>query len=201
MITGFNANVCHRGRVFHVQTEDSGRAHPHVITHVYHEGTILASERRDYAHLADAADLTARVRRLMEDQHEAMVARLRRGEFDAAIDARLARAGRAPGAHRAPSASVLAAGTPAAAPAAGAPTPVPAAGAPTPVPAAGAPTPVPAAGATARASATPPVGRPRAFGEGIVSRKPLDEVILEYLVEKSRSRTRTAAARGSRSDG
>jgi hypothetical protein len=29
---------------------------------------------------------------------------------------------------------------------------------------------------------------PRAFGDGIVSQKPLDEVILEYLVEKARDR-------------
>jgi hypothetical protein len=34
--------------------------------------------------------------------------------------------------------------------------------------------------------ATP--GGERAFGEGIVSQKPLDEVILEYLAEKARDR-------------
>jgi hypothetical protein len=33
----------------------------------------------------------------------------------------------------------------------------------------------------------------RAFGEGIVSQKPLDEVILEYLVEKARGRVRKDA--------
>ena len=49
MITGFNTNVRHGGRVFHVQTEDSGRDHPHVISHLYYGGTILASEKRDYA--------------------------------------------------------------------------------------------------------------------------------------------------------
>ena len=47
MITGFNTNVRHGGRTFHVQTEDSGRAHPHVISHLYFGGTILASEKRD----------------------------------------------------------------------------------------------------------------------------------------------------------
>ena len=67
MITGYNANVRHGERLFHVQTEDSGRAHPHVITHLYYEGTILASEKREYAELLDAPDLVARVRRLMEE--------------------------------------------------------------------------------------------------------------------------------------
>ena len=44
MITGSNTNVRHRGKLFHVQTEDSGRRNPHVISHVYYRGTILASE-------------------------------------------------------------------------------------------------------------------------------------------------------------
>ncbi len=30
----------------------------------------------------------------------------------------------------------------------------------------------------------------RAFGEGVVSQKPLDEVVLEYLVENARKRRR-----------
>ena len=44
----------------------------------------------------------------------------------------------------------------------------------------------------------------RAFGEGIVSDKPLDEVILEYLVEKARQRAAEGGSRpgrGSRSRG
>ena len=68
MITGFNTNVRHGGRVFHVQTEDSGRNHPHVISHLYFGGTILASEKCDYAHLLGAqGDLTMAVRGLMEE--------------------------------------------------------------------------------------------------------------------------------------
>jgi hypothetical protein len=44
-------------------------------------------------------------------------------------------------------------------------------------------------GAAARAaSAAPARAQPRAFGDGIVSQKPLDEVILNYLVEKARDR-------------
>jgi hypothetical protein len=42
----------------------------------------------------------------------------------------------------------------------------------------------------------------RAFGDGIVSRKPLDEVILEYLVDKARERppgrARVGAAKSAR---
>ena len=89
MITGFNTNVRHGGRVFHVQTEDSGRDHPHVISHLYYGGTILASERRDYAEHVDATEMNAVVRGLMDEQHRSMLERLAGGEFDAVIGERL----------------------------------------------------------------------------------------------------------------
>jgi len=165
MITGFNTNVRHRGRMFHVQTEDSGREHPHVISHVYFRGTILASEKREYAELLGRPDLTSQVRRLMDEQHRAMVEQLKAGELDAAIAARLGDVAETSA-------------------------PPPAA----PQPAAPA-QPAPAADPAVEAAVT---ARPRAFGEGIVSEKPLDEVILDYLVEKARSRSTEPAARPNR---
>jgi len=89
MLSGFNTNVRHRGVLFHVQTEDSGRNHPHVITHLYHGGTILASEKSSYQELLEGGDLPARVRALMEGQHAAMLARLRGGELDELLAERL----------------------------------------------------------------------------------------------------------------
>ena len=78
MITGFNTNVRHGGRVFHVQTEDSGLNNPHVISHLYIGGTILASEKRDYAQLLDqGGDLTRAIRSLMDEQHNEMLAGLK----------------------------------------------------------------------------------------------------------------------------
>jgi hypothetical protein len=173
MITGFNTNVRHRGRMFHVQTEDSGREHPHVISHVYFRGTILASEKREYAELLGRPDLTSQVRRLMDEQHRAIVERLKAGELDATIAERLG--------GEEPTARPKSAG-PAAAPRAEAPEPKPAK-----------PEPVPPTAVEVAVTA-----RPRAFGEGIVSEKPLDEVILDYLVEKARSRTTEPAARPNR---
>jgi hypothetical protein len=186
MILGQNANVRHGGRTFHVQTEDSGRAHPHVITHLYYEGTILASERRDYAEIVGAPDLAARVRRLMEEQHAAMVERLRSGDFDVAIASRL----EAPSGAAGPVAPEM--HTPPAPPSA---VPRPRAPAPArPAAAAAAPS---ASAAGERPGA--PASRRRAFGEGIVSDRPLDDVILDYLVAQSRERS--GGGRGSRSEG
>jgi len=89
MLSGYNTNVLHRGIEFHVQTEDSGRAHPHLITHLYHGGTILASEKRSYADLLDASDLDQKLKELMEIQHLAMVERLRGGGLNGEIADRL----------------------------------------------------------------------------------------------------------------
>ena len=44
MLSGFNTNIRHRGVLFHVQSEDSGRDPPHIITHLFHGGNILFSQ-------------------------------------------------------------------------------------------------------------------------------------------------------------
>lgn len=89
MLGGINTNVRHRGVVFHVQTEDSGRASPRLVTHVYHQGTILASDRHDYRDRLDEPDLPRLVRGLLDEQHHGMVRRLRAGAFDDVIRERL----------------------------------------------------------------------------------------------------------------
>jgi len=82
---GFNTNVVYHGQTLHIQTEDSGRGRPHVITHLYSGGTILATKRTSYEQLAGAEDLRSQVRELMKAQHKAMVLELRDGVHDAAI--------------------------------------------------------------------------------------------------------------------
>ena len=64
MLSGFNTNIRHRGVLFHVQSEDSGRARPHIITHLYYGGTILASEKSSYADHLDDPNLGQLVRDL-----------------------------------------------------------------------------------------------------------------------------------------
>jgi hypothetical protein len=89
MLSGFNTNVRHRDLLFHVQSEDSGRHHPHVITHLYFRGTILASEKTSYADHVDAQDLPTVVKDMMETQHKAVLRRLVSGHFDVLIRERL----------------------------------------------------------------------------------------------------------------
>ncbi len=80
-ILGYNHNIRHRGRVFHVQTEDSGVDNPHIFTHLFHGGVILSSRKLDY----DRASSEEAVKGLMQAQHKAVLKELKKGTFDAKI--------------------------------------------------------------------------------------------------------------------
>jgi len=175
MLSGFNNNFRYRGVLFHVQTEDSGVSNPHVITHLFHGGNILASEKLDYSSKVgmSAGELEDAVRELMETQHKAMLKRLQRGLHDKVILERLG-----PDAFSEESSSESSDTDPAFG--------------------------EPEDSGLADADATDPSGsrmpptvempvvppEQRGFGEGVVSHKPLDEVVLEYLVENARKRKR-----------
>jgi hypothetical protein len=81
-LLGYNTNVRHAGHLFHIQTEDSGREHPHIITHLFTSGTILATKKTPYDHVLGAPDWEDRVRQMMKDQHKAMFVELRDGVHD-----------------------------------------------------------------------------------------------------------------------
>jgi hypothetical protein len=86
-LVGFNNNVKHKGRIFHVQTEDSGVTRPHIVTHLFADGgRILKSTRTDYSEHLGRADMGTVVRGLMKEQHKAMFIALRDGQLDATID-------------------------------------------------------------------------------------------------------------------
>ena len=84
-ILGYNHNLKHRGLEFHVQTEDSGVANPHVFTHLFRGGVIIKSRKLEYD--ADAAADV--VKSLMQAQHKRVMKGLRKGEYDDKIDAYL----------------------------------------------------------------------------------------------------------------
>ena len=85
MIGGFNTNIRHKGRIFHVQTEDSGRRRPKIVTLLYEGGVILTSQKSSYEDQVDAEDLENVVRELMKSQHHNMVQGLKAGELDEVV--------------------------------------------------------------------------------------------------------------------
>ncbi len=156
-VNGFNHNVSHAGRVFHVQTEDSGVNNPNIITHLFVGGNILASKKTSYAELLKAENLQELVRQLMEDQHKQMLKNVVTGLYDNLDSAarayqpgQLAPAVEKKGAKVAPPKGTL-------------------------------PPEVEAARAMNTAPQLNDVGAQTLFGEDLISEKSLDEVILSYL--------------------
>jgi hypothetical protein len=82
MVVGFNHNVKYKGDIFHIQTEDSGLANPHIITLLYRGGTILASKKTNYADIIKMENLEKVVEELMKEQHKEMLRNLKAGLFD-----------------------------------------------------------------------------------------------------------------------
>jgi hypothetical protein len=86
-VLGFNNNVRHRGRLFHIQTEDSGVKFSRIVTHLFADGgRIIKTARTDYVEHAEKDDVSSIVRALMKDQHRAMFTSLRAGELDAILE-------------------------------------------------------------------------------------------------------------------
>ena len=86
---GYNSNIPHRGRLYHVQTEDSGADKGHIHTHVFYRGVIVSSAKTEYdGAVAEGATnkVAEHVQGLMKGSHRDMVRRLCRGEIDARIN-------------------------------------------------------------------------------------------------------------------
>lgn len=82
-LLGYNTNVRHKGKLYHIQTEDSGIDHPHVITHLFADGgRIVASKKTSYAERVGSEGLPDQVKKLMQSQHKAMFIALRDGVYD-----------------------------------------------------------------------------------------------------------------------
>jgi len=80
MITGFNTDVKHKTKVYHVQTEDKGRENPKIETLVYHGGEILDSIKIPYDN--DPPLPEKEISKMMEGQHKKIIRNIKIGKFD-----------------------------------------------------------------------------------------------------------------------
>ena len=80
-LLGYNHNVKYGGQIFHVQTEDSGPGNPHLFTHLFFEGSILASKRGEY----DPSTSEEEVRAMMQAQHKAILKELKQTTYNERI--------------------------------------------------------------------------------------------------------------------
>ena len=83
MITGFNTDVKHNAKVYHVQTEDKGRNNPKIESLVYVGGEILDNYRTSYER--DKGDLSEdEIMELLEAQHKRVIRAIKLGKYDEA---------------------------------------------------------------------------------------------------------------------
>ncbi len=81
MITGFNTDVKHNAKVYHVQTEDKGRHNPKIETLVYVGGEILDNYRTSYEQ--SKAELSEdEIMELLESQHKRVIRTIKVGKYD-----------------------------------------------------------------------------------------------------------------------
>jgi hypothetical protein len=80
MVTGFNTDIKHSGVVYHIQTEP--RKDGGIETTVYMRGAVIHSLRTSYQNLLQSPDYSEeKLKRLLEDQHRKVIARIRAGEI------------------------------------------------------------------------------------------------------------------------
>lgn len=83
MYTGYNHNVRYRGLLFHVQTEDGGERNPVITTHVFFQGYVVTSRKISYRHIQFDEAGKEQIKKMMQEQHKAVIKALVKGELDA----------------------------------------------------------------------------------------------------------------------
>lgn len=81
MLVGFNTNISYKDRTYHVQTEDSGKSNPVIVTLLFSEGAIVASRKTGYEQFLSAPDFKEKVTKLMKIQHKVMIRELLSGKY------------------------------------------------------------------------------------------------------------------------
>jgi len=79
MITGLNTDVEYQGKTYHVQTEDSGRKNPTILTILFQGGAILSTRKTSYADIVNNDNLPAVLKDMMNEQHKKMIQDLQSG--------------------------------------------------------------------------------------------------------------------------
>jgi hypothetical protein len=82
MLVGYNHNIRHKGKLYHIQTEDSGLPAMCITTLLYSGGTIVTSKKSEYIDLKEKDNYEDDLRLLMQNQHKEVLIKLKDGFFD-----------------------------------------------------------------------------------------------------------------------
>ncbi len=81
MIPGFNETIRYNGRIYHAQTEDLGVKKAQIVSQIFCDGQILHTEKADYSHLLDSANLQLEVKKLLIKQHRNLHRIIKQGQL------------------------------------------------------------------------------------------------------------------------
>ena len=79
---GFNTKLDYKGLSVHVQTQDKGPAAQYIESLIYVSGKLASSRKSAYTHVLGAPESRTAVRKIMEEQHGAILREIAAGRLD-----------------------------------------------------------------------------------------------------------------------
>lgn len=83
---GYHTRLEHGRAHFLIQTQDKGTGAQYVETLVYSAGRLLASRKSYYTPYLNSLNLSRRIEKLMNDQHQAVLKDIAEGKFDGILN-------------------------------------------------------------------------------------------------------------------
>ncbi len=81
-MSGYNTEVKHKEKLFHVQTQDKGRGANYIESTIYRSGRVLTSKKYFYTSLLNYKNLGEKIQQLIKEQHNAVIKEIKEGKFD-----------------------------------------------------------------------------------------------------------------------
>ena len=81
-MAGLNSEILRGDVYFLVQTQDKAPGAHYVESRIYKAGQVLSSRRTSYTHLLDQDDLPAKIKDLIQEQHDTILEEIAQGKFD-----------------------------------------------------------------------------------------------------------------------
>ena len=85
MLIGYNNDVEHRGKTFHIQTEDRGANDDKIETQLFHGGAILDTNITSYTEIVEGLEgkeRDAKIKSVMKASHRSLFKKLLAGKYD-----------------------------------------------------------------------------------------------------------------------
>lgn len=81
-MAGLNTDIEYRGNIVHVQTQDKGIGSNYVETIIYKSGRVIFSRRTSYTSYLNNPELHENIKKITQEQHEAILQEIKEGKFD-----------------------------------------------------------------------------------------------------------------------